>query len=201
MANTTTVKSKLHPLVVIILAPTRESAIQIEIEAQKLCHQIPSVQTVAIYGGVNQRTQIRNLALVLISWWRHWEADRFCRPVHHCLTEWSFDLDEADQMLDMGFEPQIRKLVLKSGMTPKEKRQTFMFSATFPAKIQLLASQFLRAYTWIAVDVSAPRQTAFTQVLVKATRKERNCYWSLKQSEGSSVELPVFVQRKGPPLG
>jgi superfamily II DNA/RNA helicase len=56
------VKSKLHPLVRVILAPTRELAIQIEIEGKKLCHQIPSVQTVAIYGGVNQRTQIRNLA-------------------------------------------------------------------------------------------------------------------------------------------
>jgi ATP-dependent RNA helicase DDX3X len=200
MANTTTVKSKLHPLVVIILAPTRESAIQIEIEAQKLCHQIPSVQTVAIYGGVNQRTQIRNLALVLISWWRHWEADRFCRPVHHCLTEWSFDLDEADQMLDMGFEPQIRKLVLKSGMTPKEKRQTFMFSATFPPRSNCWLVSFFARTPGCCGRVGSTTDS-ITQVLVKATLKRRNCYWSLKQSEGSSVELLVFVQRKGPPLG
>lgn len=41
-------------------------------------------------------------------------------------------VDEADRMLDMGFEMDILKIVLKSDMPPKEKRQTLMFSATFP---------------------------------------------------------------------
>jgi hypothetical protein len=46
----------------VVLAPTRELAIQIELEAQKLCHQIPFIQPVAVYGGASQRGQIRNLA-------------------------------------------------------------------------------------------------------------------------------------------
>lgn len=54
-------------------------------------------------------------------------------------------------MLDMGFEPEVRKLVNSMGMPPKTDRQTVMFSATFPEEIQKLAADFLNNYLFVTV--------------------------------------------------
>ncbi|XP_023636818.1 ATP-dependent RNA helicase DBP7-like isoform X2 [Capsella rubella] len=60
-------------------------------------------------------------------------------------------LDETDRMLDMGFEPQIRKIVEQMDMPPRGVRQTMLFSATFPREIQRLAADFMSNYIFLAV--------------------------------------------------
>jgi len=62
-------------------------------------------------------------------------------------------LDEADRMLDMGFESQVREIVETSGMKPKEERQTMMFSATFAESCQKMAMDYLFDHIFIAVGV------------------------------------------------
>ena len=61
-------------------------------------------------------------------------------------------LDEADRMLDMGFEPDMRRLVGSPGMPSKENRQTLMFSATYPEDIQRSAPLSMQALTIDAVN-------------------------------------------------
>uniref|UniRef100_A0A7S1C9S8 RNA helicase n=2 Tax=Bicosoecida sp. CB-2014 TaxID=1486930 RepID=A0A7S1C9S8_9STRA len=148
----------------LIVAPTRELASQIFDEARKFTYRT-GIQACVVYGGADMRTQIRELErgcdIVVATPGRLVdlvERGRVSlRNVVHLV------LDEADRMLDMGFEPQIRRIVEEEDMPPMEHRQTFMFSATFPKEIQRLASDFLNDYIFLAVGRVGSAASDITQ--------------------------------------
>ncbi len=134
----------------LILAPTRELASQIYDEARKFCY-CTGIAPVVIYGGAEVGKQLRELERgcdMLVA-----TPGRLVDLIERGRVSLAgirfLILDEADRMLDMGFEPQIRRLVEQEDMT--RDRQTFMFSATFPREIQRLASDFLEDYIFLTV--------------------------------------------------
>lgn len=134
------------PPAILVLAPTRELACQIEQEAKQFGSS-SGIKAVCLYGGAPKGPQLAELRtkpqLVVATPGRL--NDLLEPPAGMSLAVdvkgvRFLVLDEADRMLDMGFEPQIRKII--SGL-PQE-RQTMMFTATWPPSIRRLASEFLK---------------------------------------------------------
>jgi superfamily II DNA/RNA helicase len=78
-------------------------------------------------------------------------------------------LDEADRMLDMGFMPDVKKIVGDPNMPPKGDRVTLMFSATFPTIIRKVADQFLHRYIFLTVGVVGGACTDVAQKFYQVT--------------------------------
>ncbi|KAL5186334.1 DEAD-box ATP-dependent RNA helicase 30 [Glycine soja] len=127
--------------IVLVLAPTRELAVQIQEEALKFGSRANKRST-CIYGGAPKGPQIRELKrgveIVIATPGRLIDM---LEAQHTNLKRVTYlVLDEADRMLDMGFEPQIRKIVAQI----RPDRQTLLWSATWPREVETLARQFLR---------------------------------------------------------
>lgn len=138
--------AEMGPLA-LILAPTRELVNQIEEDINTLDQLSPSpVRTVAVVGGNSAENQGFHLQegcdVVIATPGRLIDllSSRIA-VLNHCSY---IVLDEADRMIDMGFEAQVNK-VLESLVVPLQSRTTFMFSATMPPKIVALAQRFMRA--------------------------------------------------------
>ncbi|CAG8514431.1 8644_t:CDS:2 [Paraglomus occultum] len=136
----------------LILAPTRELASQIYEEARKFAYR-SWVRPCVVYGGADIYGQLRNLerGCDLLTATPGRLVDLIERGRVSLSLIRYLVLDEADRMLDMGFEPQIRRIVEGEDMPDVHQRQTLMFSATFPRDIQILARDFLKDYVFLSV--------------------------------------------------
>ena len=141
-----------------MLAPTRELVMQIGAALSEL-GRYTGLRTVVLYGGLGPKTQIEQLQAgcdVVVSTPGRF-LDLYLRGEISTKELRMMVLDEADKMMDMGFMPQIRRIL---EVIPR-KRQNLLFSATFPQKVERLSHEFLDFPTRIEVT---PQATAAVTV-------------------------------------
>jgi ATP-dependent RNA helicase RhlE len=182
-----------HRLRALVLTPTRELCQQVERSFRKYAKHTSLVVT-SIYGGVGMEPQERALKHgvdVIVA-----TPGRLIDHLERGNT--SFDelevlvLDEADRMLDMGFAPQINRLI--SAIPPY--RQTLLFSATMPPEVEVLARKYLRRPHVVEVTRRATVATTVRHAVypVPRSRKSALLVELLKQPEMDSVL--VFTRMK-----
>ncbi|GAB5371536.1 hypothetical protein AAMO2058_001588100 [Amorphochlora amoebiformis] len=180
----------------LVMSPTRELATQIYNEAQKFTYRT-GIRPVVVYGGQQARDQLRELErgveiLVATPGRLADFIDR--RRISLKLVRY-LTFDEADRMLDMGFEPQIRHIVEECDMPTSKDRITLMFSATFPNEIQRLARDFLHDYIFLTVGRVGSTTDFITQKVEYAPEREKRDKLMdiLPNCEGLTL---IFVETK-----
>ncbi|MCK7549912.1 MULTISPECIES: DEAD/DEAH box helicase [Marinobacter] len=163
---------------VLALAPTRELAMQIAKDAEQLCGYTGH-NVVTVVGGMNydkQRDQLQNeIVDILVA--TPGRLIDFLGSQDVFLDQLDIlILDEADRMLDMGFIPDVKRIIRKC--TPKEERQTLLFSATFNQDVLNLASMWTQSAEFVEIE---PEQKT-------AERVEQTVYLV-----GEDEKLPVLV--------
>ncbi|XP_055125553.1 ATP-dependent RNA helicase DDX3Y isoform X3 [Symphalangus syndactylus] len=190
-------RRKQYPIS-LVLAPTRELAVQIYEEARKFSYR-SRVRPCVVYGGADIGQQIRDLErgchLLVATPGRLVDMmERGKIGLDFCKY---LVLDEADRMLDMGFEPQIRRIVEQDTMPPKGVRHTMMFSATFPKEIQMLARDFLDEYIFLAVGRVGSTSENITQKVVWVEDLDKRSFLlDLLGATGRDSLTLVFVETK-----
>eukprot|EP00744_Colponema_vietnamica_P000504 GILI01000911.1.p1 GENE.GILI01000911.1~~GILI01000911.1.p1 ORF type:complete len:673 (-),score=210.59 GILI01000911.1:996-3014(-) len=184
----------------LILAPTRELGIQIYEESRKFTYHT-TLRCVVVYGGADPRYQLNELSrgcnLLVATPGRL--LDFFNRACVKFSEIRFIVLDEADRMLDMGFEPQIRQIVQgpESDMPTKELRQTLMYSATFPRDIQQLAREFLkREHFFLQVGRVGSTTESITQDVREVDDADKRTELINVLTEHQNEFMLVFVEKK-----
>lgn len=184
------IKRKIQAL---IIAPTRELAIQIWEDFKPFCTNV-NLKSTVIFGGVNDFHQIKAI--------EKWVDILIATPgrLEDLISQWIIKLsyveiltlDEADRMLNMGFLPDIKKVIKR---IPKQ-RQTLFFSATMPKEIRELSSTLLHCAEEITVHKVASTTTNIAQQVfhIKASHRRHLLQYLVKKSEFDSIL--VFVRTK-----
>ena len=183
-----------------ILAPTRELVSQIHEEARKFAYR-SWVRPAVVYGGADINQQLRSIerGCDLLSATPGRLVDLIERGRISLSNIKYLVLDEADRMLDMGFEPQIRRIVQGEDMPNTTERQTLMFSATFPRDIQMLAKDFLKDYVFLSVGRVGSTSENITQKIEYVEDNDKRSVLldilASQPKEGLGLTL-VFVETK-----
>ena len=172
----------------LVLAPTRELAVQIEDQVQGLTYYT-AISSVAVYGGVAMDVQERALRAgvdIVVA-----TPGRLMDHMRHASTNFTglevLVLDEADRMLDMGFWPDVQCILSALPAT----RQTLLFSATMPGEVLKLTKDFLRDPKYVQVGRrGGPAQTIShaIQAVAKGAKAEWLARWLRDEAAG-----PVLV--------
>jgi len=156
----------------LIMAPTRELAVQIEEEAQMLGKYLP-IKVGSFYGGVGYTLQEKllreNVQIMVGTPGRVLDLNKSGRMN---LMDIAFlILDEADRMFDMGFYPDLRKLI--KVVPPVDRRQTMLFSATLNAWVKNLAWEYTRAPFEIEIKPELVTVEEIDQILYHVPSEEK----------------------------
>jgi len=184
-----------HPVRALVLTPTRELAVQVAESFRDYGKNLPLRSTV-VYGGVDMNAQIEQLRKgveVLVA-----TPGRLLDHVQNKTVMFNqvsvLVLDEADRMLDMGFLPDIKRII---ALLPRE-RQNLLFSATFPDEIRTLAKTLLRNPAEVQVAARNAAAELVTHVLHPVAReKKRELLAYLIQTRGLRQVLVFTGTRIG----
>lgn len=167
---------KDRKLQAIVLCPTRELAIQVAEEVRKLAKYMHGIKVVPVYGGQDITRQIRSLKdgsqIVIGTPGR--VMDHMRRKTIRCEHVHTVVMDEADEMLDMGFLEDMETILSQL----PEERQTLMFSATMPQEIQNIAKNFQRDPEMVRVvkkELTVPEVTQYYYEVQRGTKVEVMC--------------------------
>ena len=183
-----------HPVRALILTPTRELAMQIEEATRTYGRHLPLVRLTAVYGGVPiepQTTALRGGVEILVATPGRLLDHVGQRNVNLGQVE-VLVLDEADRMLDMGFLPDIRRIL---ELLPA-RRQNLLFSATFSDDIRRLSGSLLRDPARVEV---APRNTTaegVRQIVYPVDRDRKEQLLAHLIREGNLRQVLVFTRTK-----
>jgi ATP-dependent RNA helicase RhlE len=176
----------------LIIAPTRELTEQTNQVVQGLGRHTQH-RGMSIYGGVSIQPQIQKLrsGVDIVSACPGRLLDHVERGTINLATVEVLVLDEADQMFDMGFLPDIRKIIKR---LPKE-RQTLLFSATMPREIQTLARDILSDPVTIQIGHAAPASTV-TQAFYAVESEGKTTLLKNILSDNGASSVLVFTRTK-----
>jgi len=181
--------------IVLVLAPTRELAVQIKVECDKFGAS-SEIKNTCVYGGAPKRAQAsdlqRGVEIVIATPGRL--IDFLESGTTNLRRVTYLVLDEADRMLDMGFEPQLRKIVAQI----RPDRQTLMWSATWPREVRNLANDFLRDFYQVTVgslELAANKDiTQYVEVVEDSDKYRRMI--DFLSDEAKNEKMLIFVETK-----